>query len=69
EACFNYLVAAQHQSPTDKEIKALNRRIKWQIENIEYSLRFVLLNLETAKLFIFVDRSFANNANCWDHKG
>ncbi|KAK1995301.1 hypothetical protein LX36DRAFT_554253, partial [Colletotrichum falcatum] len=41
EACFDYSVTTQHQSPTDEEIKALNRRIKWQMENIERGLRFV----------------------------
>ncbi|KAK1991685.1 hypothetical protein LX36DRAFT_685338 [Colletotrichum falcatum] len=30
---------------------------------LQRGLRFVLLNLETAKLFVFVDRSFANNAD------
>ncbi|KAK1993058.1 hypothetical protein LX36DRAFT_730864, partial [Colletotrichum falcatum] len=69
EACFDYSVAAQHQSPTDKEIKALNRRIKWQMENIERGLRFVPLNLETAKLFVFVDGSFANNADLTSQLG
>ncbi|KAK1994577.1 hypothetical protein LX36DRAFT_542500, partial [Colletotrichum falcatum] len=44
-------------------IKALNRRIKWQIENIKRGLRFIPLNLKTTKLFVFIDRSFANNTN------
>ncbi|KAK2004338.1 hypothetical protein LX36DRAFT_677081 [Colletotrichum falcatum] len=57
EACFDY------------SIKALNRRIKWQIENIERGLRFIPLNLETAKLFVFVDRSFANNADLTSQLG
>ncbi|KAK2002141.1 hypothetical protein LX36DRAFT_550333, partial [Colletotrichum falcatum] len=50
-------------------IKALNRRIKWQMENIERGLRFVPLNLETAKLFVFVDGSFANNADLTSQLG
>jgi len=61
EACFDYSVAAQHQSPAAEEIKALNRRIKWQINNLDRGLRFLPIDLATAKLFVFVDGSFANN--------
>ncbi|KAK1998419.1 hypothetical protein LX36DRAFT_656561, partial [Colletotrichum falcatum] len=46
-----------------KDIKDLNRRIIWQIKNLKRGLRFLPLNLETVKLFVFVDGSFANNAD------
>jgi hypothetical protein len=39
----------------------LNKRLKWQTENKERDLRFIHIRLESAKLFIFVDASFANN--------
>jgi hypothetical protein len=54
-------VAAQAQQPLDKDIKALNKRLKWQIENINRGLRYVPVNLLNAKLIVFVDGSFANN--------
>ncbi|KAK2005367.1 hypothetical protein LZ32DRAFT_642395 [Colletotrichum eremochloae] len=61
EACFDLSTAAQHKEPNDEAIEALNRRLKWQIDNLERGLRFVPLDLTTAKLFVFVDGSFANN--------
>ncbi|KAK1913055.1 hypothetical protein P3342_004991 [Pyrenophora teres f. teres] len=61
EASFNLSVAAQAQQPSDKDIKALNKRLKWQIENINRGLRYITVNLREAKLIVFVDGSFANN--------
>ncbi|KAK2036790.1 hypothetical protein LZ31DRAFT_580399 [Colletotrichum somersetense] len=63
KACFNYSVAAQHQSPAAEEIKSLNRRIKWQMDNLDRGLLFQPLDLATAKLFVFVNGLFANNHN------
>jgi hypothetical protein len=40
---------------------ALNKRLKWQIKHLNRGLTYILLNVLTAKLFVFVDRSFANN--------
>jgi len=54
-------VAAQHQEPTDTEITALNKRLKWQTENLERGIRYIPLDLHRTKLFVFVDGSFANN--------
>ena len=54
-------IAAQAQQPLDKDIKALNKRLKWQIENIDRGLRYVPVDLINAKLIVFVDGSFANN--------
>ncbi|EFQ92023.1 hypothetical protein PTT_10975, partial [Pyrenophora teres f. teres 0-1] len=42
-------------------MKALNKRLKWQMENIDRSLRYITVNLREAKLMVFVDGSFANN--------
>jgi hypothetical protein len=33
EASFDLSVAAQAQQPSDEDIKALNKRLKWQMEN------------------------------------
>jgi hypothetical protein len=54
-------VAAQAQQPLDEDIKALNKRLKWQIENLDRGLRYVPVNLINAKLIVFVDGLFANN--------
>jgi hypothetical protein len=39
----------------------LNKRLKWQIEHLNRGLTYILLDVSTAKLFVFVDGSFANN--------
>lgn len=54
-------VAAQYQDPGENEMKILNNRLKWQKTNKDRGLRYIALNLATAKLFVFVDGSFANN--------
>jgi hypothetical protein len=54
-------VAAQTTEPTADDIKALNVRIQWQIDNAQRGLSFVPVDLTKMKLFIFTDGSFANN--------
>jgi hypothetical protein len=61
EATFDYSVAAQAVNPTDADLRQLNRRLQWQIDNNIRGLRFVPLDLSTAKLMVFADGSFANN--------
>jgi len=61
EASFDLSVAAQAQNLSDEDIKALNKRLKWQTENLNCGLRYVTVNLIEAKLIVFVDGSFANN--------
>jgi hypothetical protein len=61
EAAFDLSVAAQHQNPGTDEIKALNKRLQWQMDNQERGLRFIPLTLPQAKIYVFVDGSFANN--------
>jgi len=39
----------------------LNKRLKWQLKYLNRGLTYISLNVLTAKLFVFVDRSFANN--------
>lgn len=69
EACFDLSAAAQHQDPSVDDIKALNKRIQWQMDNIERGLTFIPLDLATAKIFVFVDGSFANNEDLTSQLG
>jgi hypothetical protein len=61
KAAFDLSVTAQHQKPTKKDVITLNKRLKWQIEHLNRELTYISLNVSTAKLFVFVDGSFANN--------
>ncbi|KAJ6050709.1 uncharacterized protein N7446_010818 [Penicillium canescens] len=61
EAAFDLSVAAQHQDPTEADVNALNKRIKWQMKNQDRGIKYIAIDLSTAKLFVFVDGSFANN--------
>jgi hypothetical protein len=61
EASYDLSVAAQHQNPTEDNIRTLNKRLEWQIKNINRGIRYVALDLTCTKLFVFVDGSFANN--------
>jgi hypothetical protein len=62
EAAFDLSFAAQVTGdPTDDDIKRLNRRLQWQIDNPTRGLRFVRLDLKTLRLLVFTDASFANN--------
>jgi hypothetical protein len=61
EASFGLSVAAQHQEPSDEEIKTLNKRLKWQLDNPDRGIKYIPLDLHHTKLFCFVDGSFANN--------
>ncbi|KAE8550702.1 hypothetical protein EYB25_003641 [Talaromyces marneffei] len=61
EASFDLSFAAQAVQPEKEDIKALNKRLQWQIDNSTRGLRFVKIDLRTAQLYAFVDASFANN--------
>ena len=61
EAAYDLSVAAQAIDPTENDIKALNKRIQWQIENAARGLRFVTLEKDTLRLLMFSDASFTNN--------
>ena len=39
----------------------LNKRLEQQIKNIDRGIKYITLNLEQAKLFIFINSSFVNN--------
>ena len=61
EAAFDLSVAAQSQNPKDDDYIKLNSRLEWQMKNLHQGLRFVPIDLSTAKLMVFTDGSFANN--------
>jgi hypothetical protein len=61
EASFDLSVAAQHHNPTIVDICTLNKRLEWQMKNMDRGIKYIALDLEHAKLFVFVDGSFANN--------
>jgi hypothetical protein len=48
-------------NPTSEDIKALNKRLDWQINNPGRGLSFVRLNPTIMQLLVFTDASFANN--------
>ena len=39
----------------------MNKQLEWQIKNINRGIKYTALNLKQAKLFIFINNSFANN--------
>ena len=61
EASFDLSVAAQHQEPSADDVKALNKRLNWQVANKSRGIRYIPIKLATAKLYVFVDGSFAKN--------
>jgi len=61
ESAFDLSFAAQVTNPQEDDIKLLNKRLKWQIDNPARGLKFVPLNKNKLKLLVFTDASFANN--------
>lgn len=61
EAAFDLSIAAQTQFPSVNDVKKLNQRLQWQLNNHDRGLIFHPLQLDTMKLFVFTDGSFANN--------
>jgi hypothetical protein len=47
EAAYDLSIAAQAIKLTEKDVKTLNKRIQWQLENAIRGLRFVRLNKES----------------------
>jgi hypothetical protein len=62
-ASFDLSVAAQIPAPSKNDIAKLNKRIEWQKQNVDLGLSFVLIDLNTIKLYAMVNASFANNQN------
>jgi hypothetical protein len=61
EAAFDLSFAAQVINPKEEHAKQLNKRLQWQIDNPTRGLRFVQLDIQSLKLMVFTDASFANN--------
>ena len=61
EASFDLSSAAQTTQPTTDDITALNKRLRWQLDNPKRGLAFVKLDRKTLQLVVFTDSSFANN--------
>jgi len=61
EAAYDLAIAAQSTGFTPDDVRALNKRIQWQIENAARGLHFVKLEKDTLQLLVFTDASFANN--------
>jgi hypothetical protein len=63
EAAFDLSVAAQAYNPDSEDLTRLNKRLQWQINHLDRGLRYINIDLRSAKLIIFADGSFANNRN------
>ena len=63
ETAFDILFAAQIVNPKEKDAKALNKRIQWQVNHLTRGLRFVQLDPTSLKLVIFTNAWFANKHN------
>ena len=63
EAAFDLSFAAQVINPKEEDAKTLNKRLQWQIDHANRGLHFVQLDINTLKLIVFTDASFANNLN------
>jgi hypothetical protein len=61
EAAYDLSTAAQAIDITEDEVNALNKRLKWQIENAARGIRFAKLQQDSLQLLVFTDASFANN--------
>ena len=61
EAAYDLAIAAQTTTPGADDIAHLNKRIQWQMDNAERGLRYVDIDLRTAKLITFADGSHGSN--------
>ena len=57
------MFASQIVNLKEKDGKALNKHIQWQIDNPTRGLHFIQLDLTFLKLVFFTDTSFANNCD------
>jgi hypothetical protein len=61
EALYDLSVAAQCQNPIEDNICILNKWIEWQLKNLDRGIKYIALDLDHMKLFVFVNGSFINN--------
>lgn len=57
------LLSNGNSDPTDEDIKRLNKTVKWCKKTSDIGLNYVPLDLESTKLVLFTDASFANARN------
>jgi hypothetical protein len=63
EAAYDLSFAAQIVNPKETDIKNLNKRIQWQLDNQARGLTFVPLDIDSLSLVVFTDASFAGNTD------
>ncbi|POS86901.1 hypothetical protein EPUL_001671 [Erysiphe pulchra] len=63
EAALDLSIAVQVKQPTENDIKTLNKRLNWLLNNKQRGLKYISLDLKNSKLIVFVDASFANNSD------
>jgi hypothetical protein len=51
---------AQITNSKEEDVKRLNKRLHWQLDHSIRKLKLVRLNINSLKLMIFIDASFAN---------
>src|SRR6266536_3680221 len=61
EAAFDLSFMAQVTDLEPANIKLLNKRVQWQIDNPARGLTFIPLDIDSLNLTIFTDASFTNN--------
>ena len=61
ESSYDLSFTAQVTDPQEADVKQLNKRIQWQIDNATRGLTFVLLDMSSLSLLVFTDASFTNN--------
>jgi hypothetical protein len=62
-ASFDLSAAAQTTDPSKEDVAKLNRQLEWQMQNLNLSLDYISIELNTIKLFAFINALFANNRN------
>jgi hypothetical protein len=60
-ASFDLSAAAQTTDFSKRNVAKLNRRLEWQMQNLNLGLNYIFIELNIMKLFAFVNALFANN--------
>jgi hypothetical protein len=60
-ASFDLSAAAQTTDFSKEDVAKLNCWLKWQMQNLSLGLDCILIELNTIKLFAFVNALFVNN--------
>jgi hypothetical protein len=60
EVSFDLFLISQLTNSKEEDAKRLNKCLQWQLDHSIRELNFVSLNINSLKLMIFIDASFAN---------